>query len=160
FVIGLAETMATTVAGDLPAAGRVWERYGRTITVGIEEDAFVYAMSGLVQLARGSLPSACAAFYDSISAMSQGFPTGWLMVVAAWCAQAEGARGDGEAAGAALRTAEQAYGPQVAAFLPELELARAWERVSVGQTTTARTHAMRAAQVARRSAMFVVEMYA
>lgn len=160
FVIGLAETMATTAAGDLPAAGRVWERYGRTITVGIEEDAFVYAMSGLVQLARGSLPSACAAFYDSISAMSQGFPTGWLMVVAAWCAQAEGARGDGEAAGAALRTAEQAYGPQVAAFLPELELARAWERVSVGQTTTARTHTMRAAQFARRSAMFVVEMYA
>jgi DNA-binding CsgD family transcriptional regulator len=160
FVIGLAETMATTVAGDLPAAERVWERYGRTMTVGIEEDVFVHAMSGLVQLARGSLPSACAAFYDSILAMSQGFPTGWLMVVAAWCAQAEGARGDGEAAGAALRTAEQAYGPQVAMFLPELELARAWERVSVGQTTTARTHAVRAAQVARRSEMFVVEMYA
>jgi DNA-binding CsgD family transcriptional regulator/energy-coupling factor transporter ATP-binding protein EcfA2 len=160
FVIGLAETMAATVAGDLPAAERVRGRHGRTIPGGIEEDVFVHAMDGLVQLARGSLPSACAAFYDSILAMSQGFPTGWLMVVAAWCAQAEGARGDGEAAGAALRTAEQAYGPQVAMFLPELELARAWERVSNGQTTAARTHAVRAAQFARRSKMFVMEMYA
>ena len=160
FVIGMAEAMAATVAGDFAAAERVWERYGPTITVGPEEDAFVHAMSGLVQLARGALPSAFAAFRDSISVMSHGFPAGWLMLVAAWCAQAGGARGDGEAAAAALRRSEEAYGPQVAVFLPELELARAWERASVGQTTAARMHAVRAAQIARHSGMYAVEMRA
>ena len=159
FLIGIAEAMAATVAGDFAAAERVWERYGPTITVGPEADAFVHAISGLVQLARGALPSACAAFRDSLSVMSHGFPTG-VMLVAAWCAQAEGARGEGEAAAAALRSAEKAYGPQVAVFLPELELARAWERASVGQTTAARMHAVRAARIARQSGMYAVEMRA
>jgi DNA-binding CsgD family transcriptional regulator/energy-coupling factor transporter ATP-binding protein EcfA2 len=159
FVIGMAEAMAATVAGDFAAAERVWERYGRAITVGREADAFAHAISGLVQLARGALPSACAAFRGSLSVMSHGFPAG-VMLVAAWRAQAEGARGDGGAAAAALRTSEEAYGPQVAVFLPELELARAWERASVGQTTAARMHAVRAARIAQQSGMSAVEMRA
>jgi ATP/maltotriose-dependent transcriptional regulator MalT len=44
--------------------------------------------------------------------------------------------------------------------LPELELARAWERASVGQTSAAQTHAVRAAQIARQSGMYAVEMRA
>jgi ATP/maltotriose-dependent transcriptional regulator MalT len=95
-----------------------------------------------------------------MSAMSSGFTSVWSMPVAAWWAQAEGARGDAEAAAAALRRSEDAYGPQVAVFLPELELARAWERASVGQTMVAQTHAVRAAQVARRCGMYAVEMSA
>ena len=150
FVIGMAEAMAATAAGDLPAAERVWERYGATITVGPEADSFAHAMRGLVQLARGALPSACAAFRDSLSAISYGFPAG-AMLLAAWCAQAEGARGDGEAAAAALRRSEDAYGLHLAVFLPELELARAWERAAVGQMTAARMHAVRAAQIAQQS---------
>jgi DNA-binding CsgD family transcriptional regulator len=82
------------------------------------------------------------------------------MLVAAWSAQAEGARGDGDAAAAAVRISEEAYGPQVAVFLPELELARAWEAAAVGQTTAARKLAVRAAQIARRSGMCAVEMRA
>jgi ATP/maltotriose-dependent transcriptional regulator MalT len=92
--------------------------------------------------------------------MSRGFTSGWLMLVAALSAQAEGARGDSAAAAAALRRSEQAYGPQVAVFLPELELARAWERASVGQTMAAQAHAVRAAQIARQSGMYAVEMRA
>ena len=92
--------------------------------------------------------------------MSRGFPSGWLMLVSALSAQAEGARGDSVAAAAALRRSEEAYGPQVAVFLPELELARAWERASVGQTVAAQTHAVRAAQVARQAGMYAVEMRA
>ncbi|MGB7144084.1 MAG: AAA family ATPase, partial [Mycobacterium sp.] len=162
FVMGLAlaEVMAATAAGDYSAAERVWERYAPMATVGPEADAFVHAMLGLVQLARGALSAACVAFRDSISAMSHGFPTGWLMLVAAWSAQAEGARGDREAAAASLQISEDAYGPQVAVFLPELELARAWERASVGQTPAARTHAVRAAQIAQQSGMYAVEMSA
>ena len=103
FAIGMAEVMASTAAGDFPAAERVWERYAATAAGVPAADAMVDAMRGLVQLARGALPSACAAFHDSISALSHGFPSPWLMLVAAWRAQAEGARGDGEAAAAALR---------------------------------------------------------
>jgi ATP/maltotriose-dependent transcriptional regulator MalT len=120
----------------------------------------VYAMLGVVQLARGALTSACSAFQDSMSALSQGVPSPYLMMLTALAAQAEAARGDAEAAAAALRRAEEAYGPQVAVFLPELELARAWERACVGDTSAARMHALRAAQVARQSGMDAVEMRA
>ena len=122
--------------------------------------AVVNAMLGLVDLARGALPSACAAFQNSLSAMSRGFPGGWLMLVAALSAQAEGARANNQAAAAALRLSEEAYGPQTAVFLPELELARAWERASIGQTVDAQMHAVRAAQIARRSGMYAVEIRA
>jgi len=160
FTIGLAEATALTAAGDFPAAERVWERFAAMAAGAPAANAMVDAMLGVVQLGRGALPSACSAFQDSISAMSRGFPSGWVMLVAAWSAQAEGARGDSAAAAAALRRSEDAYGPQVAVFLPELELARAWERASVGQTTAAQTHALRAAQVARHSGMSAVEMRA
>jgi DNA-binding NarL/FixJ family response regulator/energy-coupling factor transporter ATP-binding protein EcfA2 len=160
FAMGLAEVAALTAAGDNLVAERVWERYARSTRGWPAADAFPHAMLGLVQLARGSLASACSAFQDSISAMSAGFPGGWLMLVSAWSAQAEGARADSVAAAAALRRSEDAYGPQVTVFLPELELARAWERASVGQTMAARTHAVRAAQCARQSGMYAVEMRA
>jgi ATP/maltotriose-dependent transcriptional regulator MalT len=48
----------------------------------------------------------------------------------------------------------------VAVFLPELELARAWERASVGETSAAQMHAALAAQIARQSGMYAVEMRA
>jgi DNA-binding CsgD family transcriptional regulator len=160
FAMGLAEVVALTAAGDNPAAERVWERCGPTTWVWPAADAFLHAMLGLVQLARGALSSACSAFHDSISAMSHGFPSAWVMLVSAWSAQAEGARGNRAAAAAALRKSEDAYGPQVAVFLPELELARAWERACAGQTTTAQTHAVRAAQIARQAGTHAVEMRA
>jgi DNA-binding NarL/FixJ family response regulator len=160
FAMGLAEVVALTAAGDNPAAERVRERYAATSRVWPAAEAFLDAMLGSVLLARGALTAACAALEDSISAMSRGFPPGWLMLVSAWSAQAEGARGDSASAGAALRRAEDAYGPQVAAFLPELELARAWERAAAGQVTAAQTHALRAAEIARQSGMDAVELRA
>jgi DNA-binding CsgD family transcriptional regulator len=160
FAMGLAEVVALTAAGDHLAAERVWERYAPTTRVWPAADAFLHAMLGLVRFARGALSGACSAFQDSVSAMSRGFPSGWLMLVSAWSAQAEGARGNRAAAAAALRRSEEAYGPQVAVFLPELELARAWERACVGQTSVAQTHAVRAARIARQSGMYAVEMHA
>ncbi len=159
-VIGWGEVMALTAVGDFAAAEQVWKRYAAMPAGALAVHAVVNAMLGLVDLARGALPSACAAFRDSISAMSRGSPFSWLMLVAALSAQAEGARGDAAAAAAALRRSEEAYGPQVAVFLPELELARAWERAAVGQTSAAQTHAVRAAQIARQSGMYAVEMRA
>ncbi len=160
FAVGLAEVVALTEAADNPAAERVWERYASATRVWPAADAFPHAMFGLVQLAGGALGSACSAFRDSMAAMSRGFPSGWLMLVSAWSAQAEGARGDSAAAAAALRTSENAYGPQVAVFLPELALARAWERASLGQTAAAQIHAIHAAQIARQSGIYAVEMRA
>jgi ATP/maltotriose-dependent transcriptional regulator MalT len=160
FNIGLAEATGLTWAGDFPAAERVWERFAAMAAGVPEANAMVDAMLGVVQLGRGALPAACSAFQDSTSAMSRGFSSGWVMLVTAWSAQAEGARGDSAAAAAALGRSEEAYGPQVAVFLPELELARAWERASVGQTSDAQRHAVCAAQIARQSGMFAVEMRA
>jgi DNA-binding CsgD family transcriptional regulator len=82
------------------------------------------------------------------------------MLVAAWTAQAEGGRGNSAAAAAALRVAEEAYGPQTAVYLPELELARAWERASVGETAAAQSHSLRAAEVAQENGMWAVELRA
>src|SRR5271156_3334443 len=152
--IGLAEVMALTATGDYPAAERARERHAAGM---LEAD---YAMRGLVHLARGALLSSWVAFHDSMLAMSRGFTSVWSMPVAAWWAQAEGARGDGEAAARGLRRAGEAYGLPLAVFLPELERARAWERAAVGQTTAARMHAVRAAQIAHQSGMDAAEMSA
>ncbi|MBV9319060.1 MAG: LuxR family transcriptional regulator, partial [Mycobacterium sp.] len=160
FTIGVAEIMALTAAGDFPAAERIWERFAAMAAGVPGANAMVDAMLGVVQLGRGALPAACSGFRDAISAMSRDFTSAWLMLVSAWSAQAEGARGDCEAAAAALRRSEEAYGPQVAVFLPELELARAWQRACVGQTSAAQMHSVRAAQIARQSGMCAVEMRA
>lgn len=160
FSIGLAEITALTAVGDFPAAERVCERFAAMAAGVPEANAMVCAMLGFVQLGRGALASACSAFQDSVSAMSQGFTGGWLMLLCAWFAQAEGARGDAAAAAAALHRSEDAYGPQVAVFTPELELARAWERAAVGETVAAQAHAVRAAEMARQSGMYAVEMRA
>jgi DNA-binding CsgD family transcriptional regulator len=157
-VIGWGEVMALTAAGDFSAAEQIWKRYAAMPAGALAVHAVVNAMLGLVDLARGALPSACAAFQNSLSAMSRGSPFSWLMLVAALSAQAEGARANNEAAAAALRLSEEACGPQTAVFLPELELARAWERACVGETMAAQTHAVRAAQIARQSGMYAVEM--
>lgn len=160
FGMGVAEVMALMVVGDYPEADRVVERYGAMAAGVPEADAMVGVLSGLVRVARGDLASACAAFRDAAAVLPRGAPAPWPILVTAWSAQAEGARGDAAAAAVALQRCEHVYGPQSAAFLPELELARAWERASAGQTSDGRAHAVRAAQIARRSGMSAVEMRA
>ncbi|MCA2242956.1 MULTISPECIES: helix-turn-helix transcriptional regulator [Mycobacterium] len=160
FNIGLTEVMAATAAGDYAAAERIYQRYAAMAAGLPAAEAMVDVMLGCVQIARGELASACAAFTSAIAVFAQGFPSPWLIVVAALHAQAEGARGDGAAAAAALRRAEKTYGPHVAVFLPELELARAWERAASGDTTAAQGHATHAAQIARAAGMHAVEMRA
>lgn len=160
FPIGVAEVLALTAGGEHAAAEQVCREYAAMAAGVPEAEAMVNTIRGLVHLSHGALSSACAAFHDVMSALPQGFPAPGRMLVKAWCAQAEGARGGGAAAAAALRDSEESFGPQVAVFLPEVELARAWERVCAGQTTEARTHAVRAAEIARRSQMSAVEMRA
>jgi DNA-binding CsgD family transcriptional regulator/energy-coupling factor transporter ATP-binding protein EcfA2 len=160
FAIGVAEVMVATASGDYPAAERIYKRYA-AMAIGIPAaEAMVDAMLGLLQVTRGELPTACATLDRSISELSQGFPSPWLLVVAALHAQAEGARGESAAAAAALRRAEKAYGPHVAVFLPELELARAWERAAAGDPAAAQTHALQAAEIARAAGMHVAEIRA
>ncbi|WP_297795027.1 LuxR family transcriptional regulator [Mycobacterium sp.] len=160
FNIGMTEIMAATAAGDDRAGERIYKRYAAMAAGLPEAKAMVDAMLGLVHVARGELASACAAFVDSVAVFARGFPSPWLALVAALLAQAEGERGDGAAAAAALWRADKAYGPHVAVFLPELELARAWERASAGETTAAQTHAVQAAQIAEAAGMHAVELRA
>lgn len=160
FAMELAEVIALTAAGDLSGAERAWENSVATAAAVGQAEAISKATLGLVNLAQGALDSASTALRESVSVISGGMQSGWVMLVSAWLVQAEGGRGDADAAAVALKRAEDANGPQVAVFLPELELARAWERACVGQTTAAQEHARRAAQIARRSAMLAVEMRA
>jgi DNA-binding CsgD family transcriptional regulator len=160
FAIGLAEVLALTAAGDFTAADQVCDRY-RDMTAGeAQANSIVDAMAGRIDLGRGALTNACDKLHSALSVMAESLPRGWVMLVAAWHAQAEAGRGNCAAAAAALGQAEAASGPQVAVFWPELELARAWERAAVGETTAARAHAERAAQLATRADMTPVEMNA
>lgn len=160
FGLGMAEVMALVSTGDYRGAELAAERYA-TMAAGVPEpDAMAAVLSGLIQLARGQLPLACSLFQDSAPVLSGAAPPMWLMLTKAWVTQAEAERGIPAAASTALRQCEATYGPQFAAFLPELQLARAWERVVQGQTTDGRAHALRAAQTARRSGMHAVEMRA
>lgn len=160
FALGMVEVMTLTAAGDHPAAEQAAQRYARMAAGTPAAEAMVAAIFGLVHLAGGALQYASSAFDDSISTLSQGVPPPWTMLVAAWHAQAEGARGNRAAAAAALQSAEAAYGPQVAVFAPELEIARAWERASAGETAAAQHHSVCAAQIARNAGMHVIEMRA
>ncbi|BBY37482.1 LuxR family transcriptional regulator [Mycobacterium mantenii] len=160
FNIGMTEIMAATAAGDDGAAERIYQRYAAQADGLRTAEAMVDAIFGLLQLSRGALPSACALFTSSVAVFAKGFSSPWLLVVAALKTQAEAARGDCAAAAAALRLAERAYGPHVAVFLPELELARAWERAVAGDTMGAQGHALQAAQIARATGMHAVEMRA
>jgi DNA-binding CsgD family transcriptional regulator len=160
FAIGLAEVLALTAAGEFAAAEKVCARY-RDMTAGeAQANSIVDAMAGRVDLGRGALTDACDQLHSALSVMTEAFPRGWVMLVAAWHAQAEAARGNSAAAAAALAQAEAANGRHVAVFWPELELARAWERAAVGETSAARVHAERAAQLARHADMVPVEMHA
>ncbi|OBJ58532.1 helix-turn-helix transcriptional regulator, partial [Mycobacterium sp. 1423905.2] len=160
FNVGMAEIMAATATGDYRAAEQVHKRYA-VMAAGVPgADALIRAMRGFVEFARGNLPSACAAFNDAKSALSQGFSSPWFVLMAARHAQAEAARGDSAAAAAAVRRTEKAYGPHVAVFMPELELARAWERASVGEMTVAQAHAVRAAHITEAAGMHAAEMHA
>lgn len=157
YALGMAEVLALTGRGDLDAAQRVCERYD-DMTAGVPQaQAIVTALSGRVELARGSIAHACEALRKSLWTMAESLPTGWVMLVAAWLTHGEGVRGNIEAATAALARAEEVAGPQVAVFQPELELARSWVQAASGQTTSARSHAIRAAQTARRAGMHAVE---
>jgi DNA-binding CsgD family transcriptional regulator len=160
YSLGLAEVLGFLGAGDVDAAEQVCTRYA-AMTSGVPQaEAIVSALEGRVALARGAVDSACEALSRSLWTMSGSLPPGWVMLVASWLTQAEGARGNAEAAALALAKAEGAGGPQVAVFAPELELARAWERASVGRTTSAQDHAGRAANIARSAGMHAVEMSA
>ena len=160
FSMGLAEMLALTATGDLTGADDVCQRYS-AMAAGVPQAVPVaYALSGRADLARGALTSAREALQNALPVMSEALPSGWVMLVAAWCTQAEAAHGNAEAAAAALVQAEQANGPQLAVFWPELELARAWERVCAGDVAAGQNHAEQAARMARTSGMAATEMQA
>ena len=160
FAIGLAEMMALTAAGDFAGTDLVRDRYAELAAGVREAEAIVKAIAGVAYLARGDLVAASEALHESVAAMLLGFPSGFLMLVSAMLAQAQAGQQHSDVAASALHLSEDANGPQVTVFLPELELARAWVKVAGGQTSSARRHAMRAADIARQSGMAAVEIRA
>lgn len=158
FMIGFPEVLAVTATGDLAAADRTCAHYSALAAGAPVAGAIVNAFIGRVAYLHGRLDAASAALQESLATLSEAFPLVWITLVAAWCAEAEAARGDAQAADRALAQARNAAGPQVAVFLPELELAHAWTAAGTGETMNARAHALRAAAFACRSGLDAVEM--
>lgn len=158
--LAFAQVSAAAAAGELARAQRVCDRYTVPAGSSPQAEAVVTALSGRVALARGHLSSACEALQAAVWATPPGLPPGWLMVVAAWLAQAEGMRADGPAAGAALRRAEAAAVGSLEVFRSELELARAWTAAANGDTKAGVGHAARAAASAKAHGMDAVELTA
>ncbi|MED5812169.1 LuxR C-terminal-related transcriptional regulator [Mycolicibacterium sp. 050232] len=158
--LAFAQVSAATAEGELDRAERVCDRYGVPAAGSPQAEAVVTALNGRVALARGCLTSACESLQAAVWATPEGLPPGWLMVVAAWLTQAEGMRGNGPAAGAALLRAEDAGVGPLEVFRPELELARAWAAAANGDTKSAVGHAARAAQCAKAHEMDAVELTA
>lgn len=160
FALGFAEVTALLGLGDQPAIDSIVGRYAEMAAASSEGSAMIDAMSGMIHQARGELPKASSAFQRAVSILSRGYRSAWVALVASWWAQVEGTCGNAAAAATALACAEHAFGSNAAVFEPDLELARAWERAAAGHTSASRAHALRAAQIARRSAMSSVEMWA
>lgn len=156
-VIGLAEAAGLAASGDLTAAENAVRRYEAASRGPAAAEGLVNAVLGYVRLVEGALTAASVALHRAVIALSAGFLPAGLMLSSSWAAQTYAARGDARAAAAALRAAEQAFGPQAVGFQPDLELARAWVAGGSGHTTAARQHALQAAQLARRGGMYAVE---
>lgn len=151
-----------TALGDveLDQAHGICDAYAARAAGSPQAEAIVTALYGRVELARGRLSSACDALQAAVWTTPQGLPPGWLMVVVACLAQAEGMRGDGAAAALALARAEAAAAGPRDVFRPELELGRAWAAAATGATGLAVEHAVRAADIARTSGMDAIELTA
>ncbi|OBI60852.1 LuxR family transcriptional regulator [Mycolicibacterium fortuitum] len=145
---------------ELEKAHRICDTYAVRAAGSPQAEAIVTALYGRVELARGHLSSACDALQSAMWTTPQGLPPGWLMVTVACLAQAEGMRGDGAAAAAALARAETAAAGPRDVFRPELELGRAWTAAATGETCLAVEHAVRAADIARASGMDAIELTA
>lgn len=158
--LAFAQVSADIAVGELARAQGVCDRYAVLAAGSPHAEAVVTALSGRVALARGTLRAAGEALEAAVWATPQGLPPGWLTVVAAWLAQAEGMRGNGAAAGAALLRAEAAASGSLGVFAPELELARAWTAAANGDTEAALKLARCAAQCAKAGGMDAVELEA
>lgn len=145
---------------ELDKAHGICDAYVEKAAGSPQAEAIGTALHGRVELARGRLASACDALQTAVWATPQGLPPGWLMVVVACLAQAEGMRGDGVAAAAALARAEAAAAGPRDVFRPELELGRAWVAAATGETGLAVTHAVQAADLAAASGMEAIELTA
>ncbi|WP_158167970.1 LuxR C-terminal-related transcriptional regulator [Mycolicibacterium smegmatis] len=160
YSLPLAEVLAGTLAGEFDDAQRACDRYAAASSGIPQADVMVTALAGRMKLARGQLEDACELLQAAVWSMAAKLPPGWPMLVASWLAQAEGARGNAEAADVALTKAEAEVGPQVEVFAPELELARAWRAAAAGETSRAQHHAVLAAQNAHAAGMTAVELTA
>ncbi|OBG85783.1 LuxR family transcriptional regulator [Mycobacterium sp. E802] len=158
--LAFARVSADLADGNLADAQKVCDRYAVLAAGFPQAEAIVTALSGRVELARGALSSACDALHAAVWTTPRRLPPGWSMLVAAWLAQAEGMRGNGRAAGAALARAEAADIGSVRVFGPELDLARAWVAAATGDSTLAGKHAMQAAHSAKAAGMAAVELTA
>ncbi|NMN95446.1 helix-turn-helix transcriptional regulator [Antrihabitans stalactiti] len=138
FTLGMEEVLAATGRGELEAAEKSCVRYESLSAGEVDSHALVDAMWGKTYLYAGRLDEACARLR---SAVSGTLPEPWLLLAAAWWAQAEVARGRIDQARIALNRCGRSQHHEV-------EFARAWVLVGSGKPVPAIKRVLEVASLA------------
>jgi DNA-binding CsgD family transcriptional regulator len=117
-------------------------------------------IEAVVALDRGDLRSTMDLLREAAAGLHGNDADNWLFRASVTAATAHGMAGDAKAAQAALAQARARYGPTVALFAPELELAAAWVAASEGVHSEAVAAAHQAASLARGSGRPAAEVEA
>lgn len=159
FTIGLGQTTALLMAGDLPRAADLAQQFTDFAELQQPGRAIGDVLLAHVLLAGGDFAAAATLLSPAAAALDRtGYSWGplSLMLLATTLAQ----QGDIAGAAKALSRAESRHGTKSALFAPELGLARAWSRAARRDMPGAITAARDAAKMAERGGQSAVALRA
>jgi tetratricopeptide (TPR) repeat protein len=155
FTVGLAQTTAMLMAGDVDGAERVAQRYTDFAELQQPGRAIGEVLLADVLLARGDFAAAATLLGPASATLDRtGYSWGPLSLMLRATALAR--LGELAEAAKALSRAESRHGTKSALFAPELGLARAWRLAAARDTDGAINAARQAAGMAERSGQAAV----
>jgi len=159
FTVGLGQTTALLMAGQLDAARQLAEEFTDFAELQQPGRAIGEVVLAYVLIAEGEFARAAALLGPAAAALERtGYSWGPLSLMLLATALAE--QGDLPGSAKALRRAETRHGTKSALFSPELGLARAWSRAAGRDRTGAITAAREAARMAERAGQSAVALRA
>ncbi|OBF84365.1 AAA family ATPase [Mycobacterium sp. 852002-51163_SCH5372311] len=159
FTVGLGQITALLMAGEIPQAQQLAQRFTDFAELQQPGRAIGEVLLAHVLLVRGEFSSAASLLGPAAATLERtGYSWGPLSLMLLATALAR--QGDIPASAKALRRAETRHGTKSALFAPELGLARAWTRATARDTTGAISAARDAARTAERAGQFAVALSA